>query len=53
VVVGDDATGISDATRLTDNGEGIKDNVYNLKGQRVSQPTKGLYIMNGKKILVK
>ncbi len=25
---------------------------YNLNGQRVAQPTKGLYIMNGKKVLV-
>ena len=27
--------------------------VYNLQGQRVAQPTKGLYIINGKKVLVK
>jgi len=27
--------------------------VYNLNGQRVSQPTKGLYIVNGKKVIVK
>ena len=26
---------------------------YNLNGQRVVQPTKGLYIVNGKKIVVK
>ncbi len=26
---------------------------YNINGQRVAQPTKGLYIMNGKKVLVK
>ena len=26
---------------------------YNLSGQRVSQPTKGLYIVNGKKVVVK
>ncbi|MBQ7512939.1 MAG: hypothetical protein IJS95_00955 [Prevotella sp.] len=24
--------------------------VYNLKGQRVMQPTKGIYIVNGKKV---
>lgn len=30
------------------------DNVYyNLRGQRVAQPTKGLYIVNGKKIVIK
>ena len=27
--------------------------VYNLNGQRVSQPTKGLYIVNGKKVIIK
>ena len=27
--------------------------VYNLAGQRVAQPTKGLYIVNGKKVIVK
>ena len=26
---------------------------YNLQGQRVAQPTKGLYIINGKKVMVK
>ena len=27
--------------------------VYNLQGRRVSQPTKGLYIVNGKKVIIK
>jgi len=27
--------------------------IYNLAGQRVAQPTKGLYIVNGKKVIVK
>lgn len=27
--------------------------VYNLKGQRVAQPKKGLYIQNGKKVIIK
>ena len=26
---------------------------YNLAGQRVAQPTKGLYIVNGKKVVIK
>ena len=26
---------------------------YNLAGQRIAQPTKGLYIVNGKKYIVK
>ena len=29
------------------------DNYYNLNGQRVSQPAKGLYIKNGKKFVIK
>lgn len=32
----------------TNNGE-----YYNLAGQRVAQPTKGLYIVNGKKVVIK
>ena len=27
--------------------------VYNLNGQRVAQPTKGLYIVNGRKVVIK
>ena len=27
--------------------------LYNLQGQRVDQPVKGLYIQNGKKVVVK
>lgn len=31
----------------------INGEVYNLAGQRVAQPTKGLYIVNGKKVVIK
>ena len=45
----DKTTGIN-----TVNGEGVTANgFYNLSGQRVAQPTKGLYIVNGKKIIIK
>ena len=47
----DDATGIESIAKsqeLTANGQ-----YYNLAGQRVAQPTKGLYIVNGKKYIVK
>ena len=45
----DEATGIeSVATVNMNNGE-----VYNLNGQRVSAAKKGLYIMNGKKVVLK
>lgn len=32
---------------------GIKNGVYDLSGRRVSHPTRGLYIINGKKTLIK
>ena len=46
-------TGISDAERLNDNGEMINDNIYNLQGQRISAPRKGLNIVSGRKVFVK
>lgn len=47
---GFDATGISEvkAAATENNGE-----IYNLNGQRVAAPSKGLYIMNGKKVIFK
>ena len=45
----EDATGIN-AVSTT---KGETGNYYNLAGQRVAQPTKGLYIVNGKKYVVK
>lgn len=46
----DDTTGLNNVKgKMEDlNGE-----VYNLQGQRFSQPTKGLYIVNGKKVIIK
>lgn len=48
-------TGDSDATGISRvAAEAGNDTWYNLKGQRISTPTrKGLYIKNGKKIVVK
>ncbi len=31
----------------------VRGEYYNLAGQRVAQPTKGLYIVNGKKVIIK
>ena len=47
---GDNATtGISQI----ENGElNTEDAVFNLSGQRVAQPTKGLYVVNGKKVVI-
>lgn len=47
----DDATGITtilDAKELSNDGK-----IYNLNGQRVENARKGLYIVNGKKVVVK
>ena len=41
---------IADAARLDNSEKGI---CYDLMGRRVSQPAKGLYIVNGRKVIVK
>lgn len=46
----DETTGIKNLTPAFSEGEGA---VYNLQGRRVAQPTKGLYIVNDKKVMVK
>ena len=38
---------------LTPNSSLLTPNYYDLQGRRVSNPTKGLYIVNGKKLFVK
>ncbi len=50
LLFGDDVTGISQVA-----GSEVKTSgaVYNLNGQRVSQPVKGLYIIDGKKVVIK
>ena len=45
----DEPTGINKVQGV----EQKDDSYYNLQGQRVSQPMKGLYIINGKKVVVK
>ncbi len=42
-------TGVNDVRSKMAEGRG---EYYNLNGQRVAQPTKGLYIVNGRKLLV-
>ena len=37
----------------TTNIEHSDNSVYDLQGRKVAQPTKGLYIVNGKKVVVK
>lgn len=45
----DDVDAINGVEVITEKGSTI----YNLAGQRVQKPTKGLYIVNGRKVLVK
>ena len=48
IAFGNEETGISSVAAVK------TDNVFfNLGGQRIAQPTKGLYIVNGKKVVLK
>ncbi|MCX4294050.1 MULTISPECIES: FN3 associated domain-containing protein [unclassified Prevotella] len=47
--IGGGTSGISDVKAAT----AEKGEIYNLNGQRVAAPAKGLYIMNGKKVIFK
>ena len=49
IIFDGETTGIAEvATTGAENGA-----IYNLSGQRVSQPAQGLYIVNGKKVIIK
>ena len=45
-----DTTGIND---VRGQKEDVRGEYYDLQGRRVSHPTKGLYIVNGKKVVIK
>ncbi len=45
---GDETTGIQNVERTVNDNQ-----YYTLDGRRVAQPTKGLYIVNGKKVVIK
>jgi len=48
--------GFGDATAINDvrcQKEEVRGEYYDLQGRRVSQPTKGFYIVNGKKVVIK
>ena len=47
----EDATSLSEELRMNSE-EFATAPVYDLQGRRVTQPTKGLYIVNGKKVFV-
>ena len=46
--------GETTALTLVNSDERIKDNlVYDLQGRRVANPTKGIYVVNGRKVVIK
>ena len=47
---GDGTTGIDE---VRSNTEEVRSDYHDLQGRRVAQPTKGLYIVNGKKVVIK
>ena len=47
---GDGTTGIDE---VRSNTEEVRSDYHDLQGRRVAQPTKGLYIVNGKKVIIK
>ena len=51
VIVAETQTGISEIN--AGNGTAAKAEMYNLAGQRVNHATKGIYIINGKKVVIK
>jgi hypothetical protein len=51
VLVKNGATGITNVAKSQE--QTANSQYFNLAGQRVAQPTKGLYIVNGKKVIVK
>ena len=52
LVFGGETTGI-DASLVNSEERIVNSGIYNLNGQRVSQPRKGLYIVDGRKVAVK
>ena len=50
IVYPGETTGISDATRLKEKGQ-MKNDIFDLQGRRVKTFKKGLYIVNGKKVI--
>lgn len=52
IYVWDNPNGIGDIKGFKDM-KASQDGIYNIAGQRVSKPAKGLYIVNGRKVIVK
>lgn len=48
----DELTGISDVTGKSGNGNMEDGTTYDMQGRKVTHPAKGMYIRNGKKIVI-
>jgi hypothetical protein len=44
---------VTDGITLIDGDEQNAGNIYDIQGRKVENPTKGIYIVNGKKVVVK
>ena len=54
IVFDDETLGINDASMLNGNAEGMNDKqIFNLSGQRIAAPQKGINIIGGRKVVVK
>ncbi|MBE6260551.1 MAG: hypothetical protein E7107_06955 [Prevotella sp.] len=51
--IGTDTNGTTEIITINNSKENTDGAVYDLSGRRVERPSKGVYIMNGKKIVVK
>ena len=49
IALDEETTGIADAKAVKEDAEGM----FDLQGRKIAKPTKGLYIVNGKKVVVK
>lgn len=50
IIFDDETTGVNE---VRGQKEEVRDDFFDLQGRKVAQPTKGLYIVNGKKVIVK
>ena len=51
-IIDSETTGIGEKLNVHSNNA-VSTTYYNLNGQRVNHPTRGLYILNGKKVIIK
>lgn len=50
---GNEATGIYSIEKSVENSSTVAGEYYNLNGQRIETPSKGVYVVNGKKVIIK